>query len=52
VGATDKLQKAVMECGRTEYQQAAASNSNNNNNNQQQQQQQQGEAKPEGEQKQ
>jgi molecular chaperone DnaK len=51
VGATDKLQKAVMECGRTEYQQAAASNSNNNNN-QQQQQQQQGEAKPEGEQKQ
>jgi molecular chaperone DnaK len=49
VGATDKLQKAVMECGRTEYQQAAASNSNNNN---QQQQQQQGEAKPEGEQKQ
>jgi len=26
-GATDKLQKAVMECGRTEYQQAAAKNS-------------------------
>jgi len=25
-GATDKLQKAVMECGRTEYQQAAAQN--------------------------
>jgi len=25
--ATDKLQKAVMECGRTEYQQAAAKNS-------------------------
>lgn len=25
-GATDKLQKAVMECGRTEYQQAAAAN--------------------------
>uniref|UniRef100_A0A7S4P5F9 Uncharacterized protein n=1 Tax=Paramoeba aestuarina TaxID=180227 RepID=A0A7S4P5F9_9EUKA len=25
-GATDKLQKAVMECGRTEYQQAAAKN--------------------------
>ncbi|KAH8613691.1 putative Hsp70 protein MreB Mbl protein [Trypanosoma vivax] len=25
--ATDKLQKAVMECGRTEYQQAAAANS-------------------------
>ena len=27
--ATDKLQKAVMECGRTEYQQAAAKNSSN-----------------------
>ncbi|SYZ68064.1 heat_shock_70-related_protein_1 [Leishmania braziliensis MHOM/BR/75/M2904] len=27
VAATDKLQKAVMECGRTEYQQAAAANS-------------------------
>ena len=38
VAATDKLQKAVMECGRTEYQQAAAANSNNNTNNQQQQQ--------------
>jgi len=25
--ATDKLQKAVMECGRTEYQAAAAANS-------------------------
>jgi len=33
VAATDKLQKAVMECGRTEYQQAAAANSNNNNSN-------------------
>jgi molecular chaperone DnaK len=36
--ATDKLQKAVMECGRTEYQQAAAANSNTSGNNQQQQQ--------------
>jgi molecular chaperone DnaK len=44
--ATDKLQKAVMECGRTEYQQAAAANSNNNSGNQQQQQQQ-GEKKEE-----
>ena len=44
-GATDKLQKAVMECGRTEYQQAAA------NQGGQQQQQKQEEAKPEGEQK-
>jgi len=47
-GATDKLQKAVMECGRTEYQQAAAANSNNNSGSQQsgeqqQQQQQSGE---------
>jgi len=51
--ATDKLQKAVMECGRTEYQQAAAQNQNNNNSNnsQQQQQQQGGEKKPEGEEK-
>jgi molecular chaperone DnaK len=51
--ATDKLQKAVMECGRTEYQQAAAQNQNNSNNNSQQQQQQQqgGEKKPEGEEK-
>eukprot|EP00760_Papus_ankaliazontas_P001419 PhM_4_TR10470/c1_g3_i4/m.69423/K04043/dnaK, HSPA9; molecular chaperone DnaK len=40
-GATDKLQKAVMECGRTEYQQAAAAN--NSGSNSQQQQQQQGE---------
>jgi len=39
-GATDKLSKAVMECGRTEYQQAAASQGG------QQQQQQQ---KPAGE---
>jgi len=38
VGATDKLQKAVMECGRTEYQQAAAANQGS-------------EQKPEGEQK-
>ena len=36
--ATDKLQKAVMECGRTEYQQAAAANQGG-----QQQQQQSGE---------
>ena len=43
--ATDKLQKAVMECGRTEYQQAAAANQGG------QQQQQQSEQKPEGEQK-
>ena len=42
-GATDKLQKAVMECGRTEYQQAAAQNQGG------QQQQQQQEKKPEGE---
>jgi molecular chaperone DnaK len=43
--ATDKLQKAVMECGRTEYQQAAAANSGSSGNSgeQQQQQQQQGE---------
>jgi len=34
--ATDKLQKAVMECGRTEYQQAAAQNQNQNQNQQQQ----------------
>ncbi|KAL7702794.1 heat shock 70-related protein 1 mitochondrial precursor [Lotmaria passim] len=42
--ATDKLQKAVMECGRTEYQQAAAANSGSNsssNSGEQQQQQQQ-----------
>jgi molecular chaperone DnaK len=53
--ATDKLQKAVMECGRTEYQQAAAANSNSGSSankdqqqaggeqQQQQQQQQSGE---------
>ena len=41
-GATDKLQKAVMECGRTEYQQAAASNQGGGAG-QEQQQQQQGE---------
>jgi len=40
--ATDKLQKAVMECGRTEYQQAAANNSNNSS------QQKTEEKKPEG----
>jgi len=54
-GATDKLQKAVMECGRTEYQQAAAKNSSssdaNSGSKQQEQQQQQGEKKPEGEEK-
>ena len=42
-GATDKLQKAVMECGRTEYQQAAAANSGS---------QTEGEKKPEEENKQ
>ena len=31
-GATDKLQKAVMECGRTEYQQAAAKNTSSTPN--------------------
>nr|P20583.1 RecName: Full=Heat shock 70 kDa protein, mitochondrial; Flags: Precursor [Trypanosoma cruzi]AAA30215.1 mitochondrial HSP70 [Trypanosoma cruzi] len=31
--ATDKLQKAVMECGRTEYQQAAAGNSSSSSGN-------------------
>ncbi|EAN82269.1 heat shock 70 kDa protein, mitochondrial precursor, putative, partial [Trypanosoma cruzi] len=31
--ATDKLQKAVMECGRTEYQQAAAANSSSSSGN-------------------
>ena len=41
-GATDKLQKAVMECGRTEYQQAAASG-----NQQQQEQPKEGEEKKE-----
>eukprot|EP00759_Apiculatamorpha_spiralis_P031303 PhF_6_TR32987/c0_g1_i1/m.48589/K04043/dnaK, HSPA9; molecular chaperone DnaK len=53
-GATDKLQKAVMECGRTEYQQAAAKNTSSNTGNtsgdqqqQQQQQQQQGGEKKE-----
>jgi len=55
-GATDKLQKAVMECGRTEYQQAAAKNTSGSasqgQGQQQQQQQQQGgeQPKPEGEQ--
>eukprot|EP00742_Colponemidia_sp_Colp-10_P006533 GILJ01007002.1.p1 GENE.GILJ01007002.1~~GILJ01007002.1.p1 ORF type:complete len:218 (-),score=72.17 GILJ01007002.1:150-713(-) len=46
--ATDKLQKAVMECGRTEYQQAAAANSNNSNSSSSQSTE---EKKPEGEQK-
>jgi molecular chaperone DnaK len=57
--ATDKLQKAVMECGRTEYQQAAAKNqqqSSGSSNQQsaggdQQQQQQGGEKPPGGEEK-
>ena len=54
--ATDKLQKAVMECGRTEYQQAAAANSNSGsaNNGQQGGEQKQGEQQAEqkgGEQK-
>jgi molecular chaperone DnaK len=55
--ATDKLQKAVMECGRTEYQQAAAANSNSGssaNKDQQQaggeQQQQQQQQQQSGEQ--
>ena len=54
--ATDKLQKAVMECGRTEYQQAAAANQGGasqqqqQGGEQQQQQQQQGEQQ-QGEQK-
>jgi len=39
--ATDKLQKAVMECGRTEYQQAAAANTNNTTGDQKQGEQQQ-----------
>eukprot|EP00796_Vickermania_ingenoplastis_P005984 gene5985-4291_t len=52
-GATDKLQKAVMECGRTEYQQAAAANSGSSSGEQQQgeQQQQKGEQKPDEEKK-
>ena len=42
-GATDRLQKAIMECGLTEYQQTAAANSNSgaSNNNQQPGEQQQ-----------
>jgi molecular chaperone DnaK len=48
-GSTDKLQKAVMECGRTEYQQAAAANSNTSNNTSSNQSTE--EKKPEGEQK-
>jgi molecular chaperone DnaK len=61
-GATDKLQKAVMECGRTEYQQAAAANNNSGSSSsagassgseqQAGQQQPGGEQKPAGEQKQ
>lgn len=42
--AAEKLQKAVMECGRTEYQQAAAA-SNSNNNTQENQQQEQASGK-------
>ena len=52
--ATDKLQKAVMECGRTEYQQAAAANQGGAQGGAQgeQQQQQQGEQQQQqGEQK-
>ena len=51
-GATDKLQKAVMECGRTEYQQAAAANQGGASQQQQggEQQQQQGEQQQSGEQ--
>ncbi|EPY39355.1 molecular chaperone DnaK [Angomonas deanei] len=41
--STDKLQKAVMECGRTEYNQAAAANAGSSGSGDQQQQQQQGE---------
>jgi len=46
--ATDKLQKAVMECGRTEYQQAAA---NNQGGQQKSGEQKTEEKKPEGEKK-
>jgi molecular chaperone DnaK len=51
--ATDKLQKAVMECGRTEYQQAAAANqgSSSSSTDSQQSGEQQTEQKPEGEEK-
>ena len=50
-GATDKLQKAVMECGRTEYQQAAAANQGGASQQQQGgEQQQQGEQQQSGEQ--
>jgi molecular chaperone DnaK len=42
VASTDKLQKAVMECGRTEYQQAAAKNSSGSSSGSSDQQQQSG----------
>jgi len=46
--ATDKLQKAVMECGRTEYQAAAAANqSGSSNNNQEQKTEEKAEEKKE-----
>lgn len=47
-GATDKLQKAVMECGRTEYQQAAAANQGGAKA---EEKKPEGEQKPEGEKK-
>nr|CCD11759.1 unnamed protein product [Trypanosoma congolense IL3000] len=50
-GATDKLQKAVMECGRTEYQQAAAANSGSSSSEGQGQQQQQQEQQQAGSEK-
>ena len=50
--ATDKLQKAVMECGRTEYQQAAAAQGGNNAGaGEQKQEGEQQEQKQEGEEK-
>jgi len=56
-GATDKLSKAVMECGRTEYQQAAAANTGGaktggqqQDGQQQQQQQQQQHGQQQGQQ--
>ena len=48
--ATDKLQKAVMECGRTEYQQAAAAN-NSGSSSSSSSSSSEGEKKPEGEKK-
>jgi len=52
--ATDKLQKAVMECGRTEYQQAAAQNQSggaSSGASSSSSSSSEGEAKPEGEEK-